>query len=55
MTIGPLLLFLEITIELMDFMYYQNSPVKVLVDGVQGRLCHNQMLHDGRSIMHASP
>ena len=55
MTIGPLLLFVEITIELMDFMYYQNWPVKVLVDGVQGRLRHNQMLHDGRSIMHASP
>ena len=55
MTIGPLLLFVEITIELMDFMCYQDWSVKVLVEGVQGRLCHHQVLHDGKSIMHTSP
>ena len=55
MTIGPLLLFVKITFELMDFMCYQNWHVKALIEGVQERLNHKQVLHDARSIMHTSP
>ena len=54
MTIGPLLLFVKITCELMDFMCYPNSHVKALIEGVQEELSHKQVLHDGRSIMHTS-
>ena len=52
MTIGPLLLFVKITLELTDFMCYQYWHVKALTEGVQERLSHKQVLHDGRSIMH---